>query len=104
MDLDKTIEELDNLECAICDPCLQDVPVDVYAPNQLIEHVCIHHLFIMLPCIGLAHCHICERWITYIDGNMADVISHMLTYRCRDEARHMYGLPKTWHGGWTGWH
>ena len=104
MDQDRTLDDLDELEMAMCNLCLQDVPVDVDAPNQLIDHVCIQHLFILLPWIGWAYCHICDRWVTYIDGNMADVISHMITSWCRDEARHRWGLPKTWHGGWIGWH
>ena len=103
MDLDRTLEGLDDMETGMFHLCFRDIPIDVESPNRLISHVCVRNLFVMVPWIDWAYFRMCSRWIRIQDGNMADVISHMITSYCRDEARHRWGLPKTWHGGWIGW-
>ena len=108
MDMDKILEGLDSMETGMCHICLQDIPVDEDSPNRLLKHVCVWNLFVRAPVyLGMwndwACCRMCGRCIRIPNGNIADVINHMITSWCRDKARHRWGLPKTWHGGWTGW-
>ena len=107
IDLDKTWEGLDSMETGMCHVCLQDILIDVDSPNGLLRHVCVQNLFVRVPVyLGTwndwAYCSMCGRCIRIPNGNIADIINHMKTYWCRDEARHRWGLPTTWHGGWTG--
>ena len=103
MDHDRTITNLDNLAKAICHLCQQDVPVDPSYPNLLIRHVCIRHVFVLIPSHSIAVCYVCEKVISFVNGNKDEIINHFVNSWCRDEARRAYNLPKTYNGGWIGW-
>ena len=96
MDHDRTITNLANLAKAICHLCQQDVPVDPSYPNLLIRHVCIRHVFVLIPSHSIAVCYVCEKVISFVNGNKDEIINHFVSSWCRDEARRAYNLPKTY--------
>ena len=106
--MDKTLDDIDSMERRLCHICQHDIPIDDDSPDGLMRHVCVWILLIKAPVyLGTRNdwvcCCMCSTCINIPHGNLADVLIHLTTRWCRDEARHRLGLPKTWHGGWIGW-
>ena len=97
MDHDRTITNLANLAKAICHLCQQDVPVDPSYPNLLIRHVCIRHVFVLIPSHSIAVCYVCEKVISFVNGNKDEIINHLLALGVGTKLEGHITYPKhTW--------